>query len=241
MRIFTIVGIFFFLIFNGIGAALYWSALKDAAHAELIKKDTSGYTQAGAFMAAATLHSPSGATIKSLHFGTDCVAYGNRVEFHYMTTDSDGDEDENVNRVFDNREAVPDLTVVFEGGEAKLDMLSLGSLYAEQKDSLDDCPGYVPAEMVPEPRGHEHWWEVHEAAYKADEKVFVVAQLSQGDNLLKAHPEFDSVVLFPGDRAGLIQAYEQHGRFQKYGTIGMFIMSLLTAGICAMGAKLSKK
>lgn len=241
MKAFKILGVVFFLIFNGIGAALYWTAMKDAAHAELIRNDTSQFTQSGAFMAAATLQSPSGETLKSLHYGTECVAFGTRVERHYMTSDSDGDDKENVSQVFETRETVPDLSVVFEQGEANLDMLSLGSLYGEKMESLDDCPGYVPAEMLTDSRGYDVWWEAYEASYGPAEKVFVVAQMSEGDPFLKPHPEFDSVVLFPGDRAGLVQAYEQHGQFQKYGTIGMFIMSLIASGICFMGAKLSNK
>lgn len=221
-----------FLTVPNIVAFNLWKQAKQAGkNGELVAADTAGFQSSAPFVAEGKLHSPSGSVIKSRQFQKDCLMYETKVLYCQTVTNSDGEDEDRSQQVFEEKKQADDLRVVFDGGEAGLDAEKVSEFYRPKTIELDDFPQYVPFE--PETSNPRHWYSVSEAAYLEGQTVTVVGLVAT-DGSLAAHPAARELIVYPGAKQELIEHLADSGKTYRIIALAMVGMSLMGTLICGV-------
>jgi hypothetical protein len=223
----------FLLVPNGVAVYLFREAATESRVAELVDQSQSGYSKTEPFAAEGRLRSPSGQTIKSMHFQETCLGYRIKFDLRHTVVDSEGEEEDRRVLLFEERHQVPDLEAVFGEEKAILDLQALQTFYHAKYAELDELPEYVPYERIPKIQTDRFWFEVYEAIFSEAQPVTVVGKVN-AVGVLEAHPVAGSLIVFPGSRAECAQALDDSSRTYQIIAgvlIGVSILASLLLGL----------
>lgn len=225
----------FLTVPNIVAFNLWKQAKQTGKNGELVAADQAGFQASAPFVAVGKLHSPSGAGIKSKQLQKDCLTYETKVLYCQTVTNSEGEDEDRSEKVFEERDQVPDLRVVFDGGEAGLDAHKVSEFYQPKTVELDDFPQYVPFE--PDISNPRHWYSVSEAAYVEGQTVTVVGTVGL-DGALAEHPGVKELIVFPGGKDELLAHLADSSKTYRIIALAMVGMSVVGVLVCGLILKM---
>lgn len=189
----------------GVAGLLFLRSWRAQKIARFVKNYQGGYSAAESFVATGTLAADSSGTLKSPLSQAECLAYRIKYDFAYTTTDSDGEPVDRREELLDDRQQVEGLKIVFQDGEAQLDLASVKTFYEQRLIELESLPEDVPTESLPDPPPRNFWFEAYENVFTPGQKLTIVGQVGELKNLV-APAGFDELVVFPGDKTATVNA-----------------------------------
>ena len=172
--------------------------------------ESGAFSPTAPFAAEGRLGSESEEAVTSIHSQAPCLGYRVKVDFCYLVSDGEDSEKTERKTLFDQREQVPDLALVFKEGSCNLNLELLKTFYAPAQE-LDDLPAYVADDGLPESPPKTYWFEVSESLFIAEQQVTAVGQVDQFQTLgpPPGHPE---PVVYPGNRKDLVEKLKVAGK-----------------------------
>ena len=217
----------------GMAGMLFLRGWQAQQTAHFVEGHDGNFSATAPFAAEGVLATDSTETLKSPLNSKACLAYRIKYDFLYTTTDGDGETIDKRVELLDDRKQVDDLKIVFENGQAPLDLQAIKTFYGGKMVELEALPEYVSADKLPEPPPQNYWFEAYQNLYTAGQKVTVVGQVGELGNLV-ALPGAKELILFPGDKAATVTALKsssKHDYMFGFMLIALGLMVCLVFGL----------
>lgn len=223
----------FLLVPNGLAVWMLGQAKAADQRRSKVAALSGEFAESGLFVAEGKLHSPSGDSLKSLHFEQTCVAFRTKFDLRHTVTDSDGEQEDKRLELFEERHQVKGLEVDFGTGKGLLDIQALETFYKPKYEELDELPEYVPDDRLPTKKYKNFWFEVYENILTEGQAVTVVGQMNQL-GLLTEDPELGPLIVFPGTKDEYLESEASSSktfRLVAYILIAASVVVCLALGI----------
>lgn len=222
--------VIFLVVPNGIAFYLWQQGARDNRLAELVDGPSPGaFSAEEPFVAEGVLKSPSGQSLKSLHFEEDCLAFRTEIRLWNTITNSDGELEDRSRVLMEQKRQVDDLRVEFAERSTSLQVEELKRFFGSRFEELNSLPEYVPDEKLPKKKFKKFWFDVSEAVFRSGQLVTVVAKVD-GTGILDSHPAAAELIVYPGSRQECAQALDEAGQSSKL-FAGILIAISLFGGI----------